>query len=200
MSDRAHILEALRELDDLGCELPDIPHNRELFRVPKGALADMFQERLECLSGEVIRVSNAVEARNALLELTDCAKATFDGSDALEGIIPASITTVTDEDNDVLATVDVGITGADALVARTGSVILSSDRGGRRLSSLPPTHIVIAWTSQIVATLSDVSFNPESGSCLTIVSGPSRTADIEKILVLGAHGPKRFVVILIDEE
>ena len=95
-----------------------------------------------------------------------------------------------------------GITGADYLVARTGSIIINcKSAGGRRLSVLPPVHIVLAKKEQIVPSL-DVALNQckaESlyASFMTIISGPSRTSDIEKQLVLGAHGPKRLEIILI---
>ncbi len=97
-----------------------------------------------------------------------------------------------------------GITTVESLVARTGSIVVSSaGNGGRRLSVLPPFHIAIATVDQLVNSLDDAIANfRRSGrerltSALTIITGPSRTADIEKILVLGAHGPKRLAVILI---
>jgi L-lactate utilization protein LutC len=100
----------------------------------------------------------------------------------------------------------VGITAVDFLVARTGSIILSAaTAGGRRLSVLPPFHVAIATTDQLVISLDEAmatyqqrkEFNRSSYA--TIITGPSRTSDIEKILVLGAHGPKRLAVILVEE-
>jgi L-lactate utilization protein LutC len=95
------------------------------------------------------------------------------------------------------------ITVADYLVARTGSIILNcKSAGGRRLSVLPSLHIVIAETHQIVPSLDKalhlLKEESQSYSYMTIITGASRTSDIEKQLVLGAHGPKRLVVILID--
>lgn len=97
---------------------------------------------------------------------------------------------------------EVGISACDALLARSGSVVLRSDAaGGRRLSLLPPLHIVIARRAQLLhsmenwlSTLEAV----ESWRYATIISGPSRTADIEKVLVLGMHGPQRLAVIVIS--
>jgi L-lactate dehydrogenase complex protein LldG len=98
----------------------------------------------------------------------------------------------------------VGITAVDFLVARTGSIVLSAaTAGGRRLSVLPPFHIAIATTGQLVVSLDDAlkayheRSEPKRSSYATIITGPSRTSDIEKILVLGAHGPKRLAVILV---
>ena len=100
----------------------------------------------------------------------------------------------------------VGITAADFLVARTGSIVLSTaTAGGRRLSVLPPFHIAIATMQQLVVSLDEaLKIYHERGeskrsSYATIITGPSRTSDIEKILVLGAHGPKRLAVIVVGE-
>jgi L-lactate dehydrogenase complex protein LldG len=102
-----------------------------------------------------------------------------------------------------LADAAIGLTEADALVARTGSVILSSTgSGGRRLSVLPPVHVVVGRESQLTASLDEALGRIECAdpwSQVTLVSGPSRTADIEKILVLGAHGPGRLVLIVLRD-
>jgi len=87
-------------------------------------------------------------------------------------------------------------------VAQSGSVLSSSSCGGRGASVVPPTHIVYGGVSQIVpdvtAALRLVNEKglPEQSSYVGLISGSSRTADIEKILVQGAHGPRRLVVIL----
>jgi len=99
---------------------------------------------------------------------------------------------------------DAGITGCEALVAQTGSILVSSATcGGRGLSILPHVHVVVATVDQIVATLGDAlhaAKERHSGalpSMLSFITGPSRTGDIERILVLGAHGPKELIVILV---
>jgi L-lactate dehydrogenase complex protein LldG len=94
------------------------------------------------------------------------------------------------------------ITLADALVAQTGSIFVSASCGGRGASVVAPTHIVYASTSQLVPDLvtalrnatADGRLDKNSYACM--ISGSSRTADIEKILVQGAHGPMRLVVIV----
>ncbi|HQH27586.1 MAG TPA: LUD domain-containing protein [Oligoflexia bacterium] len=94
-----------------------------------------------------------------------------------------------------------GISGADSLLAQSGSIVLrSSAAGGRRLSVLPPFHIVVAASSQLngfVAPWFAGLQQDNSWSLASIISGPSRTADIEKILVFGAHGPKRLALVLV---
>jgi len=96
-----------------------------------------------------------------------------------------------------------GITGCEFLVARTGSVLVSSaSQSGRQLNVFPPIHIVLAHVSQLVNYLDEalVAVQQKYGnhlpSIISTITGPSRTADIEKTLVLGAHGPKEFVVFL----
>jgi len=94
------------------------------------------------------------------------------------------------------------ITLADWLVAETGSVLVSSSCGGRAATIAAPVHIVVADQSQLVPDLATVfSRIRENGaaqvnSMLCLITGSSRTADIEKILVMGAHGPRRLVVVL----
>ncbi len=99
---------------------------------------------------------------------------------------------------------DAGITGCDVLVAQTGTVLVSApSAGGRALSVLPPHHIVIATRDQMVADLADAlqlvrkRYAPNWPSLLSFITGPSRTGDIERILVLGAHGPKKLTIFLL---
>ena len=104
---------------------------------------------------------------------------------------------------------DAGITGANALVASTGSVMLVSNEGNARLcSSLPSLHIVVAGVDKLVATMTDAAATldmlPASAtgqtmsSYVSFISGPSRSADIEMSLSLGVHGPRDVHVVLLD--
>jgi len=96
-----------------------------------------------------------------------------------------------------------GITGCEFLVASTGSILVSSaSESGRQMNVFPPVHIVLAKISQLVNYPEEayVAIQEKYGdllpSVISTITGPSRTADIEKTLVLGAHGPKEFVVFL----
>ena len=107
-------------------------------------------------------------------------------------------------DKNALEACDAGITACEAAVAQTGSILVSSGScGGRALSILPHVHVVLVSLDQIVATLGDALDLVRSHhagrlpSMLSFITGPSRTGDIERILVLGAHGPKELLVILI---
>jgi L-lactate dehydrogenase complex protein LldG len=99
---------------------------------------------------------------------------------------------------------DAGITGCDALVAQTGSVLVSAPgAGGRTLSVLPPHHVVIARRGQMVPDLAAAlhvarqRYAPNWPSFMSFITGPSRTGDIERILVLGAHGPKKLTILML---
>jgi len=99
---------------------------------------------------------------------------------------------------------DLAVTHCDALVARLGSVVLTAkSAGGRALSVLPPNHLVVARREQLVADLSDAlallrkKYGVRLPSFITVTTGPSRTSDIEKMLVLGAHGPKKLFVMVV---
>lgn len=98
------------------------------------------------------------------------------------------------------------ITLVDALIAQTGSIFVTAACGGRGASVVAPCHIAFATVDQIVPDLRTALDNASRREILTtnsfacVISGSSRTADIEKILVQGAHGPRRLVVILQDKQ
>jgi L-lactate dehydrogenase complex protein LldG len=110
-----------------------------------------------------------------------------------------------DHDPSELEKCDAGITTCEALIAQTGSVLVTCvGNGGRALSVLPPHHVVIATADQLVPDLAAGyqvirdRYGDNLPTQITFITGPSRTGDIERILVLGAHGPKRLTVILVD--
>ena len=110
----------------------------------------------------------------------------------------------TDKTYDVheLETCDVGISECDALVAQTGSVLVTNrSAGGRALSVLPPHHVVLARREQLIPDLPAAfellqqKYSGNYPSMISFITGPSRTGDIERILVLGAHGPKKLTIL-----
>jgi len=105
-----------------------------------------------------------------------------------------------------LADCDASVTSCKFLVARTGAVVMTSaQESGRTVSAYAPVHICIAWINQLVYDTRDVLKslkalgNDNIPSFITFAAGPSRTADIEKTLVVGVHGPKEVYLFLIDE-
>ena len=106
-----------------------------------------------------------------------------------------------------LAGCDVAITGCEYLVARTGSIVMSAaEQSGRNTSVYAPVHICIAYTGQLVYDIKEAlegikeKYGAQLPSLITFATGPSRTADIEKTLVVGVHGPKEVYVFLVDDK
>lgn len=100
---------------------------------------------------------------------------------------------------------EVSIIGCEALIARTGSVLVSNgENASRRISIYPPIQVIIAHSKQIVWDIEEalhkmkLKYPHQEASQMTFISGPSRTADIEKNIVLGVHGPKEVYILLVE--
>ena len=100
---------------------------------------------------------------------------------------------------------DAAVTTCELLVARTGSIVMSAAQdSGRTVSVYAPVHICIAYTDQLVYDIRDglvalkEKYQGKLPSLITFATGPSRTADIEKTLVVGVHGPKEVYLFLVD--
>jgi L-lactate dehydrogenase complex protein LldG len=101
---------------------------------------------------------------------------------------------------------DAAVTACEYLIARTGSVLVSSAQvKGRRVFGYAPVHVVIGYTSQLVNEIKEGLKNIQNNymtmpSMITTITGPSRTADIEKTLVMGMHGPEELYVFLVNDK
>ena len=105
---------------------------------------------------------------------------------------------------------DLGVTGVDYAIAETGTVVVLPRRGVSRLTSLlPPVHVALVKPSQTLESLDDLYFlrrlaylrdGADAGSYMNFITGPSRTADIEQTLVIGAHGPRETHMVILDWE
>lgn len=107
-----------------------------------------------------------------------------------------------------IETAPLGISGVSAVIADHGSLVLGEDQGHlRAVSNLPPVHLAIVSPSQIVPSLDDAirflryqaieSYGRDVQTYLSIISGPSRTADIEFKMVNGVHGPGELFVLFL---
>ena len=108
--------------------------------------------------------------------------------------------------SDSILEATIGITRCEFLIARLGTIMVSSRLSpGRKITVYPEIHIVLGYTSQLVPDLKQAlagirkKYRDNYPSMISLISGPSRTADIEKTLVMGAHGPKELYVFLIDD-
>ena len=126
---------------------------------------------------------------------------------AMQALLWAAGVAFRADETDFITQADLSLTSCEALVARTGSVLVSAaTASGRRLSIYPDQHLVLARPSQVVSEIGEVlrvlqaRYGAAMPSMVSLTSGPSRTADIEKTLVLGAHGPRRIALFLLEED
>ena len=194
-------------------------------------LAARLQRELEGVGGSVARVKHAAEATQYITRLAEEKGAevvvrwqsdlldTLEIDDALQAgganvhaASPASEAEASDrrqELRELLARADLGLSGVDAVIAETGTLMLTARPGQMRgVSLLPPVHVAVARTDQIVATFADALHSARQAgedvqhnltSCISFVTGPSRTGDIELKLTVGVHGPGELHLVLLDE-
>ncbi len=217
MNSRDEILKRLQRWkqthgEDLSSPLQDSAFFAD-YPQDRHELLESFCRHFKDLSGEFHHIDNMEHAGKVLLEILKdiapnlCRSHHSPIIDTIKKANPEiekylDYIDGTDINSIEFAKFRVGITGADYLIARTGSILVRTiSAGGRRLSVLPPVHIVIARERQLLFSLDEALanlYNTEgSWSYATIITGPSRTSDIEKQLVLGAHGPKRLILLLI---
>ncbi len=110
--------------------------------------------------------------------------------------------------NDIalLGDMKVGITFCESLIARLGTIVVSSAASdGRRMVAHPDVHIVVGYASQVMPDIQNAlddlknRYGDSIPSFVSFITGPSRTADIEKTLVMGAHGPRELILFFIDD-
>jgi len=166
----------------------------------------LFAEQLTAAAGKFIFCENEIAFIENLLLLADekSWRKIYCWEKSLQEVLSRYEFPFYSTDTDFLQA-EAGITLCEALIARNGSVLLSNGSpAGRRLSIYPHCHIVLAYTSQLVLDLKDGfkllkdKYQEKLPSMISNVTGPSRTADIEKTLVLGAHGPKELIVFLLE--
>jgi len=169
-----------------------------------------FIRHFENLAGKAFRVADAEAAGACVANLLENRTAIASNSPLLAqcGItsLPAVRSGLRDLDQlrAACASAGVGITSADYALSTTGTlVMLSSQREARLISLLPPVHIAVIPASAILANLDELfTILPtpaQQTSAMVFITGPSRTADIEQILVRGVHGPGEIRVIIIDD-
>lgn len=178
-----------------------------LYKKNEEELEMLFAEQLTAISGNFIFCEDGIDFIENMLELADKFKwrKIYCWEPELQNFLNKYEFPFYQTDKD-FEQAEVGITLCEALVARNGSVMVTnSGPAGRRLSIYPHHHIVIAKTSQLVLDLKDAfallkaKYGNDIPSMISNITGPSRTADIEKTLVLGAHGPKELFVFMIDD-
>ena len=166
----------------------------------------LFAEQLTAVAGNFIFCEDDLQLAENLLHLAEEKnwRKIYCWEPAMQALLSKYEFPHYTTDTDFL-NAEVGITACEALIARNGSVLISNGNlAGRRLSIYPNVHIVIAYTSQLVLDLKDafkllkLKYPESNPTMVSNITGPSRTADIEKTLVLGAHGPKELFVFLLE--
>lgn len=177
-----------------------------LYEEYDGYLEVLFAEQLSLVAGKFVFCEDEIQFIENLLTLADekAWRKIYCWEPPLQELLSHFEFPFYSTNTDFMQA-EVGITLCESLIARNGSIMLSNgNAAGRRLSIYPPHHIVVAYTSQLVLDVKDAikqlkaRYNSDIPSMVSIVTGPSRTADIEKTLVLGAHGPKELIVFLLE--
>ncbi len=179
----------------------------DIFTPPHDDWAIIFAEEFSKLDGKFIYAENHKELTATILSLLqkfNFTKVYCAEEDLLQSMTEHGWQSPTYDD---LATCDVSITTCENLVARTGTIVLSSAQTkGRTASVYAPIHICVAYVNQMVYDVKDAltalkeKYGADLPSFISFASGPSRTADIEKTLVKGIHGPKEVFCILVENK
>jgi len=188
-------------------EIGDVDKTSEIFVTSEEPMEIQFAQNFSAVDGKFIFCENEEEFIESIdffikdneWENIFCVEPKIKQL-LIKGSIPFS-----DKEEDFLKT-DIGLTLCENLIARTGSVVVSSKQlSGRRLPVFANFHVVVAYTSQLVGNVNDSlkqikeKYNNNLPSMISAITGPSKTADIEKTLVQGAHGPREIILFLIDD-
>ena len=212
MSSKNNILNRLRAAQQPFTEIQAVENRRKMVNLDEASLADLttkFTAEAEKLGCYIYRAEDDQDALNKILSILDNTKESLAWEDDQ---LPFPIKDALSEKNIAIANhdntlVEVGITGVDAGLAGTGSLVISSGRGKFRTASLlPDKHIALMRVSQILADFESwIQHQRDSGlgafkesSNTVIITGPSKTADIAQELIKGAHGPRQVHIVLIE--
>jgi L-lactate dehydrogenase complex protein LldG len=189
-------------------EIGDVDKDSEIFVQSEEPLEIQFAQNFSAVNGKFIFCENEAEfiesfdfiAKDNEWENIYCLEP------AVQKLLQQGKLKFSSRPEDLLKT-DIGITLCECLVARTGSVMISSKQlSGRKVPVYSNFHIVVAYTSQLVPGIKDGlklirdRYGAQQPSMISAITGPSTTADIEKTLVQGAHGPREILVFLIDDQ
>jgi L-lactate dehydrogenase complex protein LldG len=207
-SSKEKILKKIREAlsNPVPLPFPKSEGTASLFTAPSEDLEILFAEEFTKLSGKFAFCINETDAQNQLKKLLSDKKWTnvyCNEKQLLNLFHPEQFPEI---NHSSLSKCDAAITSCHYLIARTGAIVMTSQQqGGRTVSAYAPVHICIAYVDQLVFDTRDALKDLKNKSAnnlpsfITFAAGPSRTADIEKTLVTGVHGPKEVYLFLIDK-
>lgn len=201
--------EDISEQNSIGIPGEFQPNNR--------ILTDQFVEEVRKISGNANVVESEDEIRDFIIRLIEergFSSFTIWESDLLQrlhlrdDLQNKGLKFASPNNKEEMAKADIGITEADFAIAETGTIVLTAnEKQPRTVSLIPPIHIAILKSTKIAGNINDLfallsnsisemGSIDELTSCMTFITGPSRTADIELNLTLGVHGPKEILVLV----
>jgi L-lactate dehydrogenase complex protein LldG len=205
---RTNILARLKAAQDkrgeIGENLPDFAS--PIYHPLDESLVQEFKTNLELIGGEVVLCQTKTDVVAEILRICKDKNQNrlFCTDLGLQNLIDGQIQ-IDSNESDFLD-LNIGLTSCEFLIAHLGSVLISSGQiSGRRLNVFPETHIVVAHQSQLTDYLEQAleklqdKYKNKLPSLISNITGPSRTADIEKTLVMGMHGPKSLIVLISQE-
>ncbi|MDQ0189107.1 lactate utilization protein C [Alicyclobacillus cycloheptanicus] len=182
------------------------------YALSKEARITHFEERFVQLGGAFHRVKDAAELQEALrgifADLQPERIGMWNDAQLRQLVLPAvsseQVVTWGVDEREAFTSIDIGITGCTAAVADTGTLVLACGAGrGRSVHLLPPVHLAIVGASQFVTRLGEalarIADAVDQHAYVHLVTGPSRSSDIENDQTIGIHGPAAVIVIVVDD-
>lgn len=176
---------------------------------------DTFKIRAEAVSAEVHRFARNSEALDFIVKYlhtegvadvpqyyavwADCPFLAGIDKQAISKKLPGVVFNV---DRDVSSKAKIGISQLDWAIANTGTLVQDATAVESRLvSTLPLIHIALIATHRIIPDMAAAlrKIRPEEANYISFITGPSRTADIERVLTIGVHGPEKLIIVFLDE-
>ncbi len=204
---KENILKRIREAlsNPVPLPFPNSEGNSSVYVESNEEPIVVFAEEFTKLQGKFAFCTNEADLKTQLKNLI--LEKNWGKIYSRETVIKEMLKTMEVSDYSDLPSCEVSITGCEFLVARTGTMVLSAaQESGRTTSVYAPIHICIAYTNQLLYDVKDALIalkekygNKDFPSFTTFASGPSRTADIEKTLVTGVHGPKEVFCFLVEK-
>lgn len=173
-----------------------------------------FKERLNAVAGECYRIRTAQEAERFLArllrekevkDLVLVESPLTKAGNMIAEIESAGIRVYSESLREKAPVVGAGVTELNWAIAELGTMVqIGTDVNQRLASSLPPIHVALIQTSRLLPTLTEtlkiLHSLPQIPGFVGLITGPSRTADIERVLTIGVHGPEQLVAIFVDQE
>lgn len=208
-SSRSKILSKLKLALNVPTPMPfpQLDYNTEPFVTNNDALAIQFAKAFTGVQGKFYYCDSEEEFKqilNQIIQEKKLQRLHCWDKNILQFLHRLEFNYVSENDN--IEYSEAAFTGVEALCARTGTILYTSAQSsGRTLPVFPPIQFIFAYTSQLVPDLKEaiqkiqLKYEGNIPSMISFTTGPSRTADIEKTLVLGAHGPREVFLFLFDK-